>query len=317
MHFNTGASSVIEEPLLSSGGVPEVPQYGAKYSREDEAEFVQRMKAGDLGARDRFVECLQPFVCGLARKYAAAYSWASAFMDYENILSELNYRLVVLLVERDAATFENPSGYVRTALARSIASYCFRYASPVTLPQASDIGRTPGATVVSVVSLDAPLSGDTGDTLADVIMAPSCTTTKTAMTSEEDYRDLYGAMSQLLSPKQQLVVNARYGLNQMTGGDCPSSSSSTELRGIYTKLRKALTLPEVTYARELEAWNAGNQTLGKFSAALGVGTNAGARRLELMRRACLIECKPRAIEFARAKDAIQRGTSRTHRGVQA
>lgn len=201
-------------PFMNSNTGENVSPYEGKrekmfpYTREQEAELVVRMKAGDREARDQFVEYLQPYLRMVARKYAATYYWVSSFMDYDNILSELNYQLLVLLVEKGAMETKNPVGYIRKCLPLKIADYCFCRVFTITMPTSQDLKRT-GDTAVHVASLDEPLENDPDMTLVDTLDPGSVTT---APVAEKDFGEVYQALDRALTPHQRTIVGHRHGL---------------------------------------------------------------------------------------------------------
>src|SRR5436305_6804964 len=119
--FANAAQSFAEHgSVLSWDDEKVAPQEVMKFSREDEQRFFERVRAGDVEARELVIACLQPFIRWLAHKYAADYSWASSFIEYDELFSELIFFALLLLIERFAKTLldaaRSASGYLRVAL---------------------------------------------------------------------------------------------------------------------------------------------------------------------------------------------------------
>jgi excisionase family DNA binding protein len=143
--------------------------------------------------------------------------------------------------------------------------------------------------------------------LHDLIEARSGST-RTSRTSEEDYKEIYDLMTTRLTARQLKVVNMRFGLNQTAPITADQYRNETGRRisfenvlsEVYPKLRRELAPepappvipPEVVYARELAAWNAGNQSCRLLAQALKVCENTALSRMKAMRDAGLIQYKP-------------------------
>lgn len=225
-----------------------------------ERAYVRRMQAGEREAQDLFIECLQPFVYALARKYSSAYSWASPRLEYEELVSQLNYMLVVLLVEKNASAKANPSGYVRVSLSGHVQQYCLRYANLIAIPHQRDWSQAVNSFVVE--SLDAPYPTGSEGTLADHLEDQS-SPTRTSLTTEEDFQTLYEAIDAHLTSIQRWSVNTAYGLNQTPVGSVGHGEglvSRSNLLGAYAKLRKVLACIQ----SELEGSSVGFNSLPDY-----------------------------------------------------
>ena len=157
-------------------------------SREEEADIVQKARAGDKAAREQLITNCLTYVEFIAKRYKQ-YLWHDEYLDLIGIGS----LAVVEHLDR-ALLKDNPSGWLRSRGKYAIIHYCFTHANLIVRP---DHNSKP----VYTTSLDQPCYYNTlADTKEPVVVA-----------ERSDYSYLYEAVERLPKPYQDVLIK-HYGL---------------------------------------------------------------------------------------------------------
>ncbi len=200
-----------------------------RLSREEEAEIVQKARAGDKAAREQAITSCITYVEFIAKRYEP-YLHHDDYLDLVSIGS-----LAVVENFSRALGKDNPSGWLRSRGKYAIIHYCFTRANLIVRP---DHNSTP----VYTTSLDE--KPYTYDTLAD--KAPE------VVRECPDYTYLYEALERLPKAYQDVLIKhyglydtqpeSLYALSRRTKESVKGSVAYlTEYRALR-RLRKQLTL---------------------------------------------------------------------------
>lgn len=199
-------------------------------TQEEQTTLLALAFEGDQQARSvLIVRHLADYVQYWAGRYARAYAWASARLEYADLVQEGN---IIVLEKFDLALKkENPLAYLKGCVKLHLWRYCHRYASAILTPDHEE-GAYP------VDSLDAPIPETDEGTLADLLE------NKTGNQSEaKDFTLLYKAIG-LLAKRQQEVIRRFYGM------DCAPEDLMTISRSIAEELGNTQnkSVPGAAYA---------------------------------------------------------------------
>lgn len=183
-------------------------------THEQEQALLQRVRQGDLLARDQlvttvFLSYVHYWACRLLR-YCRSHR-----LEYLDLIQVGNLTVVERLAE--ALDKENPIGWLRAMARYAMLAYCARYSSLVVTP------LTHWKQPLAVDSLDVAIQAEEGVWYADVLASPA--TCETGEDHASAFPQLYEAL-ELLSNEQREVIYQYYGL-----GDQPRIST---LRAVQT-----------------------------------------------------------------------------------
>jgi len=155
----------VREPLLTSeqqyhADIAPYTRY-AQLSPEQQQALLERARHGDSEAWTDIIHCLLQSVECFAVRYFQTYSWASARLEYLDLIGIGNEALSAHL-DRALAT-DHPYTYLLSSAYGAMRKYCWRYSSLIVTP------TTTGITPKPVESLDSPLSETNASTLADLL----------------------------------------------------------------------------------------------------------------------------------------------------
>lgn len=178
-----------------------------RYTKADEAAFVERARSGDEQARHNLILSRIGYITFLARKYAnisQAHPHRVEFLD----LVQLGNLTALERLDKALAS-PNPIGYLNKAVAGAMIDYARIQISSIPTGKHHNGERMP---VIYVESLDAPppASGDSGhreyeEAFVDRLVAETC-----LPQPEEDYEPLYQAI-ETLPEKHREVIKRHYG----------------------------------------------------------------------------------------------------------
>jgi len=160
-------------------------------SREEEADIVQKARAGDKAAREQVITNCLTYIEFIAKRYER-YLHHDDYLDLVSIGT-----LAVVENVNTALVKDNPSGWLRSRGKYAILNYCITRAGLITRPD-----RSPP---ISTVSLDKPIFEN--KTLVDVIKAEECPRNG----ERPDYTFLYQALEELPRAYRE-VISRHYGL---------------------------------------------------------------------------------------------------------
>lgn len=125
-------------------------------THERDAQLVDLARSGDVAP-------LIEHLCRLI-EYRAHVLARGSGLDREDVLQE---GIVMMLVEMKRALLaSNPIGYLRRACTHRMSTFCLEYRCPIRVPAST---QRDGKRVPVVLSLDAPLSWGSNQTLSDVL----------------------------------------------------------------------------------------------------------------------------------------------------
>jgi hypothetical protein len=194
-----------QDPLLTSerqyhADIAPYTRY-AQLSPEHKQGLVERARQGDTKARTDIIHCLLQSVECFAVSYFHTYSWASARLEYLDLIGIGNEVLSAHL-DRALAT-DHPYAYLLSSAYGAMRKYCWRYSSLIVTP------TTTGITPKQVESLDTPLSETNASTLADLLADQQHSR---PAAPRQDYHILHQAMD-ALPPIQHTLITRLFGLH--------------------------------------------------------------------------------------------------------
>lgn len=279
-----------------------------RYSDEQEAALVARVRQGDSQARHELVESLLPVVVSYARSYAAQFSHLALLdivqMGVETLLRRLD----------DALHKPCPQASLLESARWDMLKCCQRQNSLITTPLGADSEHRPSCH--PVLSLDMPVREGSEMMYADFLPASP----DGQCSEEQDHTALYEALSRL-SEDQRVLLARRYGLL----GYAPTSRSdlAQELlpelpvqraRGVLSnRERRALSALQVlmsaSYLPETQS------TPDEYYTAVELRDRYGVKRTQLrywiwqgrlMRYPAPPDARERARRYVYAKDEVDR-----------
>jgi RNA polymerase sigma factor (sigma-70 family) len=173
-------------------------------------QLLERARNGDEQAKEEILLACYSYSEAVARKYARVYSWASARLEYVDLMQVGILRALECFDK--ALHHPHPFGYLWKAIHGTIVTHCLKWCSPIAAVQNHE-GRWLPA--LPVMSLDAPLQENPDEIVANVIED-----TTMQLQAERDHTVLYEALETLV-PRQQDAVTRYYGI------ECASESYET------------------------------------------------------------------------------------------
>lgn len=200
----------------------------------DAVALVERVRSGDLRAREELILLLLNSIEIHARRYSQTYQWAFHCMDSLELVQVGNLAIVACL-DRALAIAQPPDHdatyvypYLLTRAYHAMHRHAWKFHSPITTP--------PGERAYEVRSLDAPAYRDDEETLLCEVLAipepspsPACTVQSTHISQ---------ALNRLTD--QQRAALASYSLFEEETPSCPGKDLSGSKSQAIARLYRAL-----------------------------------------------------------------------------
>ncbi len=214
----------------------------SRFPDEHEQDLVRRAQAGDAQARHDIIVSLTSYCERLARRYMAAYRWASPRLEADD-LAQLGLLTALECLDK-ALVCDHPYPYLVVAVRHEMYEYCCAHASLITTPQVHT--DRPAYPRMGTISLDKPLTPGEPATLVDVLPEPV-----QVAHEEPKHPALHQAVADL-PKRQQETIRRHYGfdgppeslnsisLSMATSTRSRPSCASTHIRLAHSKLRARL-----------------------------------------------------------------------------
>ncbi len=172
----------MDELLTSEEQYRSITKHLPRFTREQEADLIQRARTGDSAAREELIFSCLNYVGFIA-------NWCTRFVYHDDYLDLVGIGNLVIVENLDKALAkDNPCGYLRKIVKCTVITYCLTHASLVTRPVKSEPTYT--------VSFDTP------------VYANTLSQEPVVVSEKADYTLLYQALERL--PQAYREVLARY-----------------------------------------------------------------------------------------------------------
>ena len=172
----------MDELLTSEEQYRSITKHLPRFTREQEADLIQRARTGDSAAREELIISCLNYVGFIA-------NWCARFVYHDDYLDLVGIGNLVIVENLDKALAkDNPCGYLRKIVKCTVVTYCLTHASLVTRPVKSEPTYT--------VSFDTP------------VYANTLSQEPVVVSEKADYTLLYQALERL--PQAYQEVLARY-----------------------------------------------------------------------------------------------------------
>jgi RNA polymerase sigma factor (sigma-70 family) len=177
-------------------------------SKEEQQQIVERARKGDTQAQEAIILSLVPKCESLSRHYCRTYEWASARIEYLDLVQVGN--LAILQALPRALASDDPYPYLYKVARYEISRYCMRYASLITTPQPHPfVNQGKPLPHVMMESLNKPYDEENEERTWEACLAEKAPVEET----ERDYQPLYEAVEKL-SPRVRETIKRHYGLGR-------------------------------------------------------------------------------------------------------